>query len=112
MNRAGYAIDTIMACGGGTKNPIFLQQHADITCCRLVLPREPEAVLLGSAMLGASAAGAFNSLTQAMAAMSAAGSVIEPSSTLADYHERKYRVFHQLHEDQLRYEAMMDSGAA
>jgi ribulose kinase len=63
-------------------------------------------------MLGASAAGAFNSLTQAMAAMSAAGNVIEPSSTLADYHERKYRVFHQLHEDQLRYEAMMDAGVA
>ena len=45
-----YAIDTLFACGGGTKNPLFVQQHADITGCTLHLPREPEAVLLGSAV--------------------------------------------------------------
>ena len=57
LNEAGYQIDTLFACGGGTKNPVFLREHADISGCRLVLPREPEAVLLGSAILGAVAAG-------------------------------------------------------
>ncbi|OYV87163.1 MAG: ribulokinase, partial [Acidiphilium sp. 21-68-69] len=28
MNENGYAIDTIMATGGGTKNPLFLREHA------------------------------------------------------------------------------------
>ena len=39
MNRRGYRIDTLLACGGGTKNPVFLREHADITGCRIVLPR-------------------------------------------------------------------------
>ena len=58
MDQAGYAVDTILACGGGTRDPVFLREHADATGCRIVLPREPEAVLLGAALLGAVAAGA------------------------------------------------------
>src|SRR5207342_624559 len=69
MNAEGYAIDTIVACGGDVKNPVFVREHADATGCRIVLPREPEAVLLGSAMLGAVAAGAHPNLEAAMAAM-------------------------------------------
>ena len=107
MNEKGYSINTIIACGGGTKNPVFVQQHADITGCRIVLPEEPEAVLLGSAMLGATAAGEFNSLPEAMAAMSNAGQVIEPNDQLNAYHAKKYRVFHQMYEDQIRYDELM-----
>ena len=33
-----------------------MQQHANATGCRLLIPEEPESVLLGSAMLGAVAA--------------------------------------------------------
>ena len=62
MNKAGYAIDTIMGCGGGTKNPIFIQEHANATGCAMLLPEESEAVLLGSAMLGSVAAGFYASI--------------------------------------------------
>jgi len=31
MNKNGYAIEIILACGGGTKNRVFLREHADIT---------------------------------------------------------------------------------
>ena len=47
MNKAGYAVDTITACGGGTKNRVFLREHANITECRIVMGAEPEAVLSG-----------------------------------------------------------------
>src|SRR5439155_161089 len=57
LNAQGYGIDTILASGGGTKNPVFVREHSDVTGCRVVLPREPEAVLLGAAMLGAVASG-------------------------------------------------------
>ncbi len=110
MNAQGYAIDTLIVCGGGTKNPLFLQQHADATQCRLVLPREPEAVLLGGAMMGATAAGDFASLPAAMAAMSAAGQLIEPAAAQAGYFASKYQVFLQMHDDQLRYQALMAAG--
>lgn len=110
MNRAGFRIDTLFTCGGGTKNPLFLREHADITGCRLVLPREPEAVLLGSAILGAAAAGTLGSITDAMSALSHAGAVQPPDASTAAYHARKYRIFHELYQHQIAYRAIM--GAA
>ncbi|GAA0587969.1 FGGY-family carbohydrate kinase [Caenispirillum bisanense] len=111
MNRAGYAIDTVLACGGGTKNPVFLQAHADATGCAVVLPEEPEAVLLGSAVLGAVAAGAWPDIPAAMAAMSRAGRVIAAAEGPARaYHDHKYRVFQRLYDDQMAYRALMHDG--
>jgi FGGY-family pentulose kinase len=110
MNAAGYRIDTLVACGGDTKNPVFVREHADATGCRVVLPREREAVLLGAAMLGAVASGDVPDLVTAMSAMNRAETVIEPSGARA-YHERKHRVFHRMYADQLAYRALMDASA-
>lgn len=104
----GYQIDTLLACGGDTKNPLFLREHADICGCRVVLAREPEAVLLGSALLGAVAAGRYTSVVDAMAAMSAAGSVVEPRmGPVRAYHAKKHSVFLRMYEDQMAYRALM-----
>ena len=80
MNADGYRIQTIFACGGDTKNPVFVREHADATGCRVVLPAEPEAVLLGAAILGAVASGDRPSVLAAMAAMNRAGRTIEPAA--------------------------------
>jgi FGGY-family pentulose kinase len=104
----GYAIDTILACGGGTRNEVLLREHADATGCPIVLPAEPEAVLLGSAILGAVAAGAHPSVEAAMGAMTRSGRVIEPATgETARFHEAKHRVFLRMHEDQLVYRELM-----
>ena len=108
LNEHGYRISTIFACGGGTKNPVFLREHADITGCPLVLPREPEAVLLGSAILGAVASGDFPSVLDAMAGLDGAGESITPSGgAVADYHQAKHRVFQRMYEDFLVYRRLM-----
>jgi FGGY-family pentulose kinase len=108
MNRQGYAIDTLFVCGGGTKNPIFLREHADITGCRLVLPKEPEAVLLGAAVLGAVASGRHATVLEAMRAMNAVGRLIAPArGPVRRYHDAKYRVYHRLHDDFLAYRRLM-----
>lgn len=109
LNAEGYRIDTLLACGGGTKNPVFLREHADATGCRVVLAEEPEAVLLGSAIQGAAAGGLYGSVPEAMAAMTRPGRVIEPAGgAVAAYHEAKYRVFHRMHADQLAYRETMN----
>ena len=108
MNRSGYNITTLMACGGDTKNPVFLREHADITGCRIVLPRESEAVLVGSAVLGAVASGDQPNVLSAMANMNAAGREVLPArGATSDYHDRKHRVFHRMYDDQLAYRALM-----
>ena len=110
MNRKGFSIRHVMACGGGTKNAVFLQEHADITGCPLILPKEPEAVLLGSAVLAAVAAGAYPDCTAAMAAMNRVGGTVQPSGGEVEAcHGRKYQVYKRMYDDQQRYDAMMAS---
>jgi ribulose kinase len=108
MNAAGFRIDTLIACGGDTKNELFVREHADASGCRIVLPREPEAVLLGAAVLGAVASGDRPSVLSAMAAMNAAAGAIAPSGgEVAAYHARKHRVFQRMYDDQMAYGQLM-----
>lgn len=107
MNEQEYCIDTIMACGGGTKNPVFLNVHASATGCQLILPKEPEAVILGAAMMGATAAGSYASLSDAMQGMGHPGKVVKPNHDLISFYTAKYRVFKQLYENDQSYEALM-----
>lgn len=110
LNANGYRIATIFACGGGTKNPVFLREHADITGCRIVLPREPEAVLLGAAILGAVAAGDFNSVMEAAMALNHAGDVVTPAGGKnAQFHGAKHAVFHHMYDAFMAQRAIMQT---
>ena len=101
MNESGYRIDTLFVTGGGAKNPVWLQEHADATGLTLVLPREPEAVLLGSAILAAAAAGFYPTIPAAMQAMSAAGQIVRPNPATSAYHAAKFKIFKSMYEEQL-----------
>src|SRR5512140_749413 len=108
MKRAGYRLQTLFATGGDTESPVFLREHADVTGCRMVLPREPEAVLLGAAILGAVASGDQPSVLAAMSAMSGPGAeVAPPGPAVRAYHDRKHRVFQRMYGDQIAYRKLM-----
>ncbi|KAL2932543.1 FGGY carbohydrate kinase domain-containing protein [Bienertia sinuspersici] len=120
-NANGHKIDTLLACGGLAKNPLYIQEHADITGLFLsfyppqlsnrfpspfprevrderypvILPRENESVLLGAAILGSVAAKKYPSLHEAMKALNASGQVIHPSKdpSVKKYHDAKYKIF-------------------
>lgn len=110
MNRAGFRIDTLFACGGDTKNELFVREHADATGCRILLPAEPEAVLLGAAVLGAVASGDQASVIDAMAAMNRVGGELQPQQDeVARYHTQKHQVFQRMFYDQCAYNALMRS---
>jgi len=79
--------------GGGARSPLVRQIMADTTGLAVALPRTQEPVLLGAAMLGAVAGGAFKSVRDAMASMSAIGSRSEPAAPgIAEFHRAKRRV--------------------
>jgi FGGY-family pentulose kinase len=98
MNKKGYDISEIYMCGGHTKNEIFLKEHADITGCKIYLPKEREAVLLGTAILAAVAAGKYRDVVEAMKSMSREGQVITPNSHHQKYHDGKYKIFKKMYE--------------
>ncbi|XP_058437494.1 FGGY carbohydrate kinase domain-containing protein isoform X4 [Marmota monax] len=66
METAGHSISTLFLCGGLSKNPLFVQMHADITGMSVVLSQEVESVLVGAAILGACASGDFTSVQVAL----------------------------------------------
>ena len=107
LNAHGFAIAKILATGGGTKNPLWLREHADACQTALVLGREPEAVLLGAAILGASAAGAHPSVTDAMRIMGRSGETITPDPTVRTYHDAKFAVYRELYAAQQRHREIM-----
>lgn len=100
MNAQGYDIQRIYAVGGGTKNPLWLQEHADITGASIYLPEEPEAVLLGAALLGAVASRAYPDIPAAMRVMCRSASVIHPNPETASYHAAKYEIYRELYAQQ------------
>ncbi|XP_057966759.1 uncharacterized protein LOC131156980 isoform X6 [Malania oleifera] len=113
-NAHGHRIDTLLACGGLTKNLLFMQEHANIIGCPIILPRESEPVLLGAAILGAVAAKKYSTLHEAMKALNVAGQVVCPSndSKVKKYHDAKYRIFRDLYVQQLSRRSIMAQALA
>ena len=108
MRRAGAAVDAIVVSGGLAKNALYLRETADVTDCTVLVPAQAEPVLLGAAMLGAVAGGAFADLPAAMAAMSGPVAAITPrGGAIAAYHDAKYAVFRRMQDDFQAYAALM-----
>lgn len=85
-----------------------LTLHADATGGQVLVPDQPEPVLLGGAMMGAVAAGSQPDLRAAMAAMSGEGTTVAPrGGSIAAYHDCKYRVFRRMQADHAAYRAIM-----
>jgi FGGY-family pentulose kinase len=93
MNAKGYKISRIYMSGGHLKNEVFIQEHADVTGCEMVMPKEPEAVLLGAAILGAVAAGEYGDVLSAMRAMSGVDKVYRSDPSTRDFHDNKYAIY-------------------
>jgi D-ribulokinase len=93
-----HGVDSSMMVisGGAGRSPLVRQIMADTTGLAVALPETQEPVLLGAAMLGAVAGGAYPSVGDAMASMSAIGRLSEPTAPgIAEFHRSKRRV-HEL----------------
>lgn len=78
LTKSGHKIETILICGGLSQNPLLVQSQADVLGLPVLIPNERESVLIGSAILGACAAGSFPSLHKAVKAMGGKASVVKP----------------------------------
>ena len=78
LRAAGYEPTSIVACGGALSSAQWLQMHADVTGLGITVTQVQDGPALGSAMMGAVAAGRFADLHEAAAAMVHDRDVIEP----------------------------------
>ena len=106
LNAKGFAIDHLHVTGGHTKNPLLMELYADATGCTVVTPAEEDAVLLGTAIVAATAAGLHPDLATAAAAMAREGAVTTPDPAKAERYARDYRVFLTMHEQRRALDAI------
>ncbi len=91
--RHGAPIETISVSGGAGAHPLTRQLLADATGCPIEVTACEEPVLLGSAMLGAVAAGVFPDLRAAMPAMSRVATRCEPDVKMQAVQNARYDAF-------------------
>jgi D-ribulokinase len=93
----GVASRIMVMGGGASRSPLVRQIMADTTGLTVALPQTKEPVLLGAAMLGAVAGGAYAGIGETMAKMSALGRLSEPTAPgMGAFHSHKRAVYKML----------------
>ena len=100
--RHDFQTERMVACGGATRSPLFMQIYADVTGQTLYTTRQPEASLLGSAVLAAVGAGVYDDLAQASQAMVQISDTYQPNvqnhAAYQFYFDQYRRTYRQLRE--------------
>ena len=92
--QSGAEIKQIVISGGAGQHDFVRQLLADAAGKPVVAPKAAEPVLLGAALLGALAAGAFTDAREAMAALSSADRVYSPAEgEIESLHAARYDAF-------------------
>lgn len=109
----GALIETIVISGGAGQSELVRHLLADATGLAIAVPETGEPVLLGAAILGAVAAGAFPSTLAAIDAMSRLSSRYLPAGgASARIHQAKYDIFRDLQRAEARARSAMRAALA
>jgi ribulose kinase len=84
-----------------------VQTHADVCSIPVLISNEEESVLVGAAMLGATASGLYKNLETAVEDLSNSCYEVQPERDAFGFHTRKFKVFMKMLEDQKFYEDIM-----
>ncbi|OQR67804.1 FGGY carbohydrate kinase domain-containing protein-like [Tropilaelaps mercedesae] len=108
LEEKGHRIESLLLCGGLVKNPLYVAAHANVLQLPVLVPEENEAVLLGSAVLGACASGCFENLRESMREMSGRATALWPNRALAQLHAKRYKAFLALLDCQVAIRNIME----
>ena len=107
LNAKGYAIDTLHVTGGHTRNPLLMELYADVTGCTVYELADADAMILGSAMSAATAAGLYPDLVSAAVGMQHASLARQPNPGVKASYDRDYRVFERMHAHRREIEGLI-----
>jgi ribulose kinase len=93
LHAAGAQPARLVACGGATRSPLFMQILADVCGVPLALTEVPEAPLLGCAVLAACGLGLYPDIAAASRAMVRVTRTYSPSPETAAAYEAGARIY-------------------
>jgi ribulokinase len=111
FKEAGFVPNEVYACGGATLSRLWMQIQSDVLGIPIYLTQEPNAPLLGDAILASSGAGVYSSIEEAASQMVKIRKTVEPDrerTQVYKYYVDKYiETYPQLKDlmhDMLRHE--------
>ncbi|MBN14583.1 MAG: ribulokinase [Pelagibacterium sp.] len=107
LNATGYAIDTLHVTGGHTRNPLLMELYADATGCTVYELPDADAMILGTAMAAATAAGLYPRLTAAAHTMRHTSVTRTPDPSRKARYDTDYAVFLKMHAHRREIESML-----
>jgi FGGY-family pentulose kinase len=97
---------TLYLGGGHARNNLLARLYADATRWQVAISAGEEAMLLGTAMAAAAAAGLYPSLEGACKAMARPATIIAPNEIRAQALDRDYRIFLRMQEQRRELETL------
>lgn len=98
QEQAGAPIEHIVVSGGAGQHPLIRQLLADTTGRPVLATRASEPVLLGTAILAATAGGIVASVSEGMARYSSVAHEYLPAVSYLERHQLRYTTFQRLQE--------------
>ena len=106
MRAVQHPVTHLHLAGGHMRNQMLTQLYADVTGCVIVEPNHGDAVLLGTGMAAATAAGVFSDLASAARSMQSKGSERMPDDGAFERFDRDYRIFLEMHRQRRALDAL------
>jgi autoinducer 2 (AI-2) kinase len=106
---SGLKIEEIVFAGGASKGALWSQILADVTGCRVKIPKVKEATALGAAMAAGVGCGVYESLVSAARTLVVWESFYEPNKEHAKIYEQLQTQWQEVYETQL---SLVDRGLA
>lgn len=93
----GGPFQRFVAVGGATRNPLWMQNKADVIGRPVEAPAVEEATPLGAAMLAGIGVGIYEDLEDAYQRVSRPGPVYEPHAERAAEYEKRFELYRELY---------------
>jgi xylulokinase len=97
MHQENVYPNRILAVGGGTKNPLWLQIIADVCDLTLHIPEQQIGASYGDAFLAATGVGLFKDLSE-IKQWVRIKTTVEPNPEMHEQYEFSYQLFRELYE--------------
>lgn len=111
MTERGYHLDTLHVTGGHIHNPLLIELYADVTGCRVIIPDEADAVLLGTAMTASVAGGLYPDLNTAGSAMGPKGRERLPDAARKTLYDVDFEAFLALYRHRSELDGIVSKSA-
>ena len=108
MKKAGHPMDRLVASGGGAKTRLWLEIKASIYGCPIVVVKNAECGVVGSAILAGIAIGTFANLEEGVARCVEVGPEVNPNPEWTDTYEKMGALFDDLHETNQQFYDRLD----